>query len=258
VATSPDQRREQVRLAKARAAERSKLITKLERWAVAGHAAARAALDLARSLPDTPSDTPSDTVSDTPSVLLKTKALTLSAPIVLDSTTRARRRRSKIVEGELPGTDVSRGKVWQETEALATLYRQLFSRPCFVNETVVKIVGGWLKRRTLDDARRLLYLRASVPAWNKATGREETWTKGSLQGLFDERAVYAGKQDETLFENLQRRFVAIPTRVKEILDGNGDARLFEAAGWNGSPERPDHGGVVPAARPIPVGLFRPE
>jgi len=168
--------------------------------------------------------------------------------------TRARAERSKIVEGTLPGTDVLRGEVWRQVENLAALYTQLFERPCFVTENVVKAVGPWLKRHNLPDGRRLLYLRASVPAWNSAAGREERWSKGSIQSLFDERAFFAGKQKEPLYDNLMGRFSGLPTRVKEIVDGNGDTGIFEATGGNGQAQRPTGTGVGEAPEKVP---FRP-
>lgn len=195
------------------------------------------------------------TPSTTPSQRLNTKEVT--------PPTRARVRRSKIVKGDLPGTEVLRGPVWEQVETLARIYRQLFERPCFVTENVVKVVAGWMARRngtlrSLDEAKRLLYLRASVPAWNASAGREERWSKGSLQGLFDERGFYAGKQSETLYDNLLGRFTRLPTSVKEIVDGNGDARLFEAAAGNAAPERSGRPGVGSAQGSVPSGFFPPD
>jgi hypothetical protein len=148
--------------------------------------------------------------------------------------------------------------VWEQVESLARLYRQLFERPCFVTENVVKAVAPWLKRRSLDDGRRLLYLRASVPAWNAQAGREERWSKGSLQSLFDERGFYAGKQTETLYDNLLGRFTRLPTSVKEIVDGNGDARLFEAHAGHEAAERTGRARVAATQGSVPSGFFPPD
>ena len=154
--------------------------------------------------------------------------------------------------------ELGRGEAWQQTEYLAALYRQLFKRPCFVTENVVRVIGPWVKRRSFDEAKRLLYLRAAVPAWNAAVGREEPWSKGSLQSLFDERGFYAGKVKEPLYENLLGRYVRMPTWVREILDGNGDAKLFEDTPGNAAAERDAGPRVAASQGPIPSRFFRPD
>lgn len=242
-------------LKKLRQYERAKGMTLLMRLADAGDSTAIAALDTLRkhgwTVPHgTPPRYPTVPHLSTPPSALQPKELMAS--------TRARARRSKIEEGELPGMEVGRGEVWQQVEQLAALYRQLFKRPCFVTDDVVKAIGSWLKRRSYEHGRRLLYLRASVPAWNAAAGREEPWSKGSLQSLYDDRGFYAGKQKEPLYENLLGRFQRLPTWVREIVDGNGDSKLFEAAAGDAAPERDARQGVVPAQGPVPSRFFRPD
>jgi hypothetical protein len=174
------------------------------------------------------SHTPSKAPSKAPSQLLHLK-------VVKTPYARARIRRSKIVEGTLPGTDVLRGEAYQHTESLAALFRQLFHVECFVTKETVHAVGSWMQdfNHTLDDGRRYLYLRASVPAYNG--GREETWANGSLVSLFADMPFRMKQKPQSLYNYLLGRYKRMPERVREVLNGNpADHCLFEAAAGHAS------------------------